>query len=166
MRTDKKPWFKQPYLWLIIFFPAFSVVAGLSLLFYSIQIDDGVVVDDYYKKGNAINLDLTRDRNAQDLGMAGQVTYLPEFQKMEIKLFSSNPIPLNETIKVDIMHTTIGRMDVHKNFTTTSKGNYTITIPAILAKGGWIIQIGNKQWRIHGRIHVPNNYSTSMNSVL
>jgi len=164
--TDKKPWHKQPYLWFIIFFPAFSVVAGLSLLFFSMQIDDGVVVDDYYKKGKAINLDLTRDKNAQDLGMTGQVIYQPETNIMKIELASKNPMPLNETIDIDIMHATLGRMDINQKFVTTPETHYQIRIPTELAKGGWIIQIGNKQWRIHGRIDVPTNYSTTMNPLL
>ena len=87
--TEKKPWYRQPLVWLVIAFPAIAVVGGISLLILSINIDTGVVVDDYYKKGKEINMVLTRDKKAIELGIRGVSVYSSEQQRFSVTLAST-----------------------------------------------------------------------------
>ena len=53
--TPKKPWYREFYVWLVIFFPVLAIVAGFYTLKLAIESDDGLVEDDYYKQGIEIN---------------------------------------------------------------------------------------------------------------
>ena len=50
--------------------PAIAVVAGFVTLGIAIATDDGLVADDYYKQGLAVNQVLRRDARARELHLA------------------------------------------------------------------------------------------------
>lgn len=160
--TDTKPWFKYPLLWLVIFFPASAVVAGLITLAIAIKTDDGVVVDDYYRKGKGINLVLTRDKHAAKLGLNGHADYDPKNRQVIISIRSSLGMLSPENIRLQLLHTTRGKIDVDEELSITQQGNYFLTLPQALAQGGWIVQISTPAWRIHGKIAVPGTYSSPL----
>jgi hypothetical protein len=162
--SDKKPWYKQPLVWLVIFFPATAVVGGISLLIVSINIDDGVVVDDYYKRGKEINLVLTRDRKAQELGIRGVSVYSAENKRFSATLASTKGISFQGMdVRLDLYHATRGGMDISAPLPLTDEtGLYQTVLDRELAQGPWNVQIGNDDWRIHGRIHIPNDYTSPM----
>ncbi|WP_062260197.1 FixH family protein [Endozoicomonas arenosclerae] len=62
-------WYQEPWVWAILGVLAVTFVWGSYRIYYAFQIQDSVVVDDYYKTGKMINEDLTRDNNARDLGI-------------------------------------------------------------------------------------------------
>jgi len=157
--TDTIKWYKLPLVWMVIFFPAFAVVGGLSMLAISIYIDDGVVVDDYYKKGKEINRVLIRDQFAHELALKGGVVYSAENNKIHITLASGVGAELSKKVKIAIMHGTRGNMDVNKEIISTQNGLYQLQLKTPLAKGPWIIQLSTDRWRIHGRLNVPNRLS-------
>ena len=66
-------WYREPLVWMVIAIPASSVVFGIFMLVVSIQSYDGLLVDDYYKRGMEINRVLDRDRAAARHGMSAQV---------------------------------------------------------------------------------------------
>ncbi len=67
------PWYRQFWPWFLIALPATAVVAGISTLVIATYEPDGVVVDDYYKQGLAINQDLDRDHKAAQLALHARV---------------------------------------------------------------------------------------------
>ena len=68
------PWYKEPWAWFIVGIVATSITWGLFQLSVAFRKADSVVVDDYYKNGKAINIDLTRDENAKALDIAALLT--------------------------------------------------------------------------------------------
>ena len=66
---QKEVWFKNPWVWLVIFFPLLAVVAGIATVIITSQNQPEMVVDDYYKKGKAINQELTLYNKAEELGV-------------------------------------------------------------------------------------------------
>jgi hypothetical protein len=71
---DSTPWFRQRWPWLLIAGPAIVVVAGIVTIWLAIRSDDGLVADDYYKQGLAINQVIGRAERAQALGLTAKVT--------------------------------------------------------------------------------------------
>ncbi len=69
-----KPWFREPWPWLLSIMPITAVIAGFLTLWFAITSDDGLVVDDYYKEGKAINQTIERDKLAHTLGINAQLT--------------------------------------------------------------------------------------------
>ena len=62
------PWYKQRWPWLLIAGPAFVIIAGAVTVWLAVVSNDGLVVDDYYKQGLAVNQRLHRDQQASTLG--------------------------------------------------------------------------------------------------
>jgi uncharacterized protein len=68
------PWYREPWPWLLMSGPAIVVVAGIYTIYLAAYTHDGVVVDDYYKQGLAVNKDLSRDTAAKAAGYSAQAT--------------------------------------------------------------------------------------------
>ena len=69
-----KPWFREPWPWLLMSGPAVVVVAGLVTAVLAVRTQDGLVVDDYYKQGLAVNSDISRDLAAKVAGYRADAT--------------------------------------------------------------------------------------------
>lgn len=55
--------------------PAAAIVAGIFTLVLAFRTEDGLVADDYYKQGLAINRELRRDERASELGLTALVSF-------------------------------------------------------------------------------------------
>ena len=53
--AENAPWYRHPWPWLLISGPAIVVVAGVVTAVIAHRSDDGMVVDDYYKRGLLVN---------------------------------------------------------------------------------------------------------------
>lgn len=62
IETDKNPWWRYGYVWLIISGPLVVVIAGFVTLYLAIIIPDPAV-EDYYRKGIEINKTLDAERD-------------------------------------------------------------------------------------------------------
>ena len=73
MDAHAGPWYRDRWPWLLILGPAIVVVAGIATLVIAVRSDDGLVADDYYKRGLAINQVLERVERAASLGLSANV---------------------------------------------------------------------------------------------
>ena len=67
------PWFRQPWPWLLASGPLAVVLAGGFTMALAFGGADGLVSEDYYKQGLAINRDLAREGAAKALALEGTV---------------------------------------------------------------------------------------------
>lgn len=94
-----KPWYQEPWPWLLAIMPATAVIAGSLTLWFAIISDDGLVVDDYYKESKAVNQTRERDRLAQSLGINAQL--LAQGAELRLQLAGSLPTtPGRLTLKI------------------------------------------------------------------
>ncbi len=160
--TPVKPWYRQPMVWLVVGIPGTAVIVGLSLLTLSLNIDLGLVSDDYYKRGKAINVDLSKDKRAHELGFRGMLNYNINEKKLAVTLASTTGVELPQQIKLDIMHATLGEKDIEIDLNSQGSGLYQATLKNSLPVGPWEVRLSSKEWRIHGRIKTPDNLNTSL----
>ena len=73
-REDTLPLYRQFWPWFIISIPAATVVAAIITINIAIKTDDGLVVDDYYKEGLAINEDKARERKAREMQISAELS--------------------------------------------------------------------------------------------
>ena len=73
--TNTKPtaWYKQFWPWFLLVPLIVTVIVGMTMLSFSIQVFDGTVNDNYYKEGLAINQTLEKDHKAAALNLSAEV---------------------------------------------------------------------------------------------
>ncbi len=86
---QKKPWYKQFWPWFVIALPASSVVYSLTAVYIFSQNQVDLVAEDYYKKGKAINVDISRLRVADALKL--HATVAVEENQIAVKFDKGEP---------------------------------------------------------------------------
>ncbi|QDQ25768.1 FixH family protein [Chitinimonas arctica] len=73
MNTSANKWYRQPVIWLFLGLLGTTVVGCIAMIVVAVKSNDGLVADDYYKRGNEIGKDIARDRMAAKLGVTAKV---------------------------------------------------------------------------------------------
>jgi len=71
----QKPWYREPWPWILMSGPAAVIVAGFFTLALAFRTEDGLVADDYYKQGLAINQVLRRSERARELNLKAVASF-------------------------------------------------------------------------------------------
>ena len=71
-------WYRQKWPWLLIAGPALVVLASLATLWIAAATDDGVISDDYYKRGLLINRELARSARAESMHVGALLRVAPD----------------------------------------------------------------------------------------
>jgi hypothetical protein len=150
---EPKPWYVQPWVWLLIAVPATAVIVGMVLLYFAITTNDGLVVDDYYTRGKAINLDLARDRAAQAHGLEARFDIDMARNRVTLVLKSQNYVPPRE-MKLSILHPTQPHHDQQIMLEQVGEVQYAADIGE-LGRGKWYLQLEADDWRLSGRMQMP-----------
>ena len=97
-----KPWYKEPWPWLLMSGPAIVVVAAFVTLWLAASNSSDLVSDDYYKDGKHIDLDIKRDTAAIERGINAQVLISPDGSAVRVYLSGrfENSVP----VKLTLMH--------------------------------------------------------------
>lgn len=158
MRRDDaaRPWYREPWPWILMAGPAAVVVAGFVTLWLAIDSQDGLVADDYYKQGLAVNQVIDRAQRAMVLGMHAEVSLSSE--RIELELASSAGAALPARVYCRLVHPTRKGLDqVLVLAPGASSGRYATAI-APLATGKWQVTLEDeaRTWRLAGELRVPD----------
>lgn len=159
------PWYKQFWPWFLMFFPATAVVAGIATIIIAVKSDDGLVNDNYYKAGLAINQTLDRKQKAQALGLTANVNWDKLTQTISLQL-SGKITTLPARLTMQLAHATRANHDQTVTiFLSPDKKSYTGRINTV-KPGNWIIILEpeEKDWRINGRTSLPKETKWHLNS--
>jgi len=115
------------------------------MLTLSIQSFDGLVVDDYYKRGKEINRVLERDIYAKKNNISANVQLSSE--KLIVAIDTQDLYALSAEIEVRFLHPTQSGRDFSLRVDQQSPGHYSAEI-SHLPVGRWIVQIGTPLWRL------------------
>lgn len=143
----KTPWHHEPYVWLIISLPLTAVLAGIITMFLAIKSDDGLVVDDYYKKGLEVNRVLERDRAALRNQLSAQLILDPANPELSVVLDSNPGFNYPDKINISFLHPTRKGMDQYLILKRSGEKTYTGTMPR-LSTGKWYVLIESESWRL------------------
>ena len=138
-----KPWYREPWPWILMSGPAAVLVAGAATMWIAFASADGLVADDYYKRGLAINQDLKRDQRAAQRGIAADVTF--DSGMLRVKLSGTSP----EAIFGQLAHATRAGFDQRLRLARVAHGVYEAQMPALPA-GRWrlILEDPRREWRL------------------
>lgn len=146
--ATSNPWYRQPWPWLLMAGPAIVVVAGFITLALAIQSSDGLVADDYYKQGKAINMTLTRDARAQELGYQARLTLMVNGR---VTLNFSAAVPSAGKLRLNLHHPTRAGFDREMLLARAVDGSYSAVMPPIDAsRWSMTLEDENRTWRLTG----------------
>jgi uncharacterized protein len=72
---DGRPWYREPWPWILMSGPVIVIVAGVITAWLAVVSNDGLVADDYYKQGLAVNQQLARDHRASELEVQAELLW-------------------------------------------------------------------------------------------
>jgi hypothetical protein len=148
--TDSLPWYRVPTAWLVFSLPLVSVIVGFVMLGFAIASYDGLVVDDYYRRGKEINLDLARDRLAAAQKMSASLQW--GAREVSVDLRSTSALPAQ--LELQLLYATREGHDARLPLMRTDGNRYRATL-AELPPGRYYVQIAAEGWRLLGSITVP-----------
>jgi hypothetical protein len=136
-------WYREPWPWLLMAGPAAVLVAGAATIWIAFASADGLVAEDYYKQGLAINRVLAREEAARARGIAGEVRLQPG--KLSVTLEGAAP----EALFAHLAHGTRAGHDQRLRLARAQSGSYEAAIESLPA-GRWRIAIEDPrgEWRI------------------
>ena len=137
------PWYKEPWPWILMAGPAAVVVAGIATTWIAFAGADGLVADDYYKRGLAVNAMLAREQAAERLGIAADLERSGGTLRVSLRGISP------EFIFIKLVHPTRANLDLRLRLERKAAHIYEVPLPA-LAAGRWrvIIEDPRGEWRI------------------
>jgi len=134
--------------------PGLVVVASFITLWLAIVSADGLVTEDYYKKGLAINRTLARSDKARLLGIEAGLRLT--LSSVSLRLSAKEPgfVPPAK-VRVTISHPTRAGLDQSQAL-TLQDGIYRgpFRLPAA---GHWLVQVEDDAgtWRVLGNVVLP-----------
>lgn len=158
-------WYKNPIVWMVIFFPSVAIVAGFITLFIAIDSDDGLVDSNYYKQGLGINKVIKNDANAIALNISGLISINATTGDIQVKFSNQTQASLGSTINFKLAHRTSPGFDQETKLTQVDDTLlYTGKINALPNSGGrWRWEIKHDDWRISERF-LSNNDEVILHS--
>ena len=152
--VPKKAWYKEPYVWLIIFFPAVAVVGGMITIYIAVSTSDGLVVDDYYKQGLEINQTLEREKAAKQHGLKANVYFDEENKSIRLSFTKETIYHLPTQVTLNLTHRTRSGFDKEIVLPKISENEYYAPLPSV-EEGNWNIDLSADDWRLVGTAHLP-----------
>jgi len=149
-----RPWYREPWPWILMIGPFIVVVAGIYTAWLAVSTNDGLVTDDYYKKGLAANQTIARSEQAAKLGVVAGVRIVDDKLSVRLQAQAANfekPVALLVTIShptragLDQSRMLVAREDVYA-------GEFHLP-----ASGHWLVMVEDerKTWRLMGNVVLP-----------
>lgn len=137
------PWYRQRWPWILMSGPAIVLVAGVITTWIAFDSADGLVADDYYRKGLAINKVIAREEKARSLGLTADID--SRGGRLRVRLAGDAP----EAIFAHLVHATRSGFDARLRLARGADGSYEAALPA-LPPGRWRLALEDPRgsWRI------------------
>lgn len=155
--AENNIWYRQFYVWLIIFLPLCAVSASFATLYIAAKNAPELAVDDYASIQSFSEEQVNRDRRAGELSLSA-ILRVAELQDkagdfpVEIKLQANDDYVWPDTLFLRVVHSTKGALDSSAEF-TGMLGRYTGSIA--LPNGAYDIHLENtdRTWRLSTRVN-------------
>ena len=137
------PWYREPWPWILMSGPAAVIVAGGVTIWIAFASADGLVADDYYKRGLGVNAVLRREQAAERLGITAQ--FERDAGRVRVRLRGDAP----GAVFLKFTHTTRAAHDLRLRLERSGEGVYEAALPPLPA-GRWrlILEDPRGEWRL------------------
>jgi len=149
LRSNNQPWYKERWPWILMAGPAVVIVAGVITLWLAVVSNDGLVTDDYYKQGLAVNQQLHREHQAGSLGLHADV--MRAGANIRLLIAADGDAKLPSALFLKLAHPTRAGQDQSVRMSSEGQGFYSGKLAAEVT-GRWLVSIEDPagQWRLQG----------------
>lgn len=153
MKTDKKPWYKQFWPWLLIAIPGSSVITGTIMLTVAFNGKDTLVRDEWYKDGMAINQRMEKRNKAKDAGISAVASFDKEENIVTLRL-NNVPSQQDQELALELIHPTLEQRDIKAPLFRTPDNRYFAKLP-VTPSGFYYTLLSSQQggWEIESQVH-------------
>ena len=148
MIQSQIPWYREPWPWLLMAGPALVVMAGFATAWLALINEDGIVADDYYKQGLAINTMLRREAHAAELKLRARIWFGDD--RVRIHLIGAAPVDLG----LQLVHPTRAGLDRAARLKSSGAGWYEGAIDTRGARWKVVVEDTGRTWRLGGEWNV------------
>lgn len=143
--TIARPWYREPWPWILMSGPAAVVVAGIATIWIAASGADGLVAEDYYRQGLGVNRVLALETAAAARGIGATVD--PAGGELRVTLRGGHGAPA--ALFVDFAHATRAGHDVRVRLAPLGADVYAGGLPEAVP-GRWRVSIEDPQrsWRL------------------
>lgn len=154
--TPPRPWYREPWPWILISLPATAVVAGIATVWIAATSADGLVVGDYYKAGLAINQTLAREEAAREQALTASIAQADGALSLQL---GGRLQAYPQQLALTLAHPTRPGMDQAVALHHAGGGRYRAALPTMptMPAGKWHAQLTDPAaaWRLAGVLHTP-----------
>ncbi len=149
MDRASKQWYREPWPWLLMAAPLAAVVMGVVMMVLATRSNDGLVADDYYKQGLAINQILDRERRAAALHVSGVLEFSADRRQVRLRLEQDGDLP--PALSLTFVHPTRAGLDQSVTLIRSAPGLFSGELRAPVA-GRWLLALedDDRHWRVSG----------------
>ncbi len=150
----KKPWHSYPLVWMMIFIPFSAVIMGVVMISLAINTDDGLVADDYYKRGLAINDVIVLDQKAAELAVEAVIEFDNTSKAIKLQFDKGLLEKYQDTLQLHFQHATRANSDVSIILNHGIDNQYIGNLNRSIPDGIWYFELKDSDWKLNARSHV------------
>lgn len=154
-----KPWYYEPWPWLLMVGPFIVVIAGIYTAWLAISTNDGLVTDDYYKKGLVVNQTIASSAQAQRLGLTVGVRTLDGGFVARLAA-EDKSFAMPQALTLTLSHPTRAGLD--QSLVLAREGDLYAGRLRLPTSGHWLVLVEDetKSWRLMGNVVLPTSGET------
>jgi uncharacterized protein len=153
--VQRKPWYREPWPWILMAGPAIVIVAGLVTAWIAYTYGDPLVSEDYYRKGLAAPQTLASSERAHALGLEARVRLSADDTVSVVLDAEHGDFNAPAEIRLTLSHPTRAGLD--QTQVLIREGGTYLGRLHLPASGHWLLLIENEAqgWRMLGKVILP-----------
>jgi len=160
-----RPWYREPWPWILAAGPFIVVVAACYSAWLAVKSNDGLVTEDYYRKGLSANQTIERSEQAIRMGLVAAVRISGDNLSVRLEARDKGFV-MPPTLAVTISHPTRAGLDQSR--VLVRNGDLYSGEVRLPAAGHWLVLLEDERntWRLMGNVILPANGETLIGSPL
>ena len=161
--ADAGPWYRERWPWILAAGPFIVVIAAFYTAWLAVKTNDGLVTDDYYRKGLSANQTIARSEQATKMGLVAGVRISSDHLSVRMQASDRNFV-MPPTLALTISHPTRAGLDQSR--VLVRNGDLYSGEVRLPAAGHWLVTLEDerKTWRLLGNVILPANGETLIGS--
>jgi hypothetical protein len=157
--VDAGPWYRERWPWILAAGPFIVVIAAFYTAWLAVKSNDGLVTDDYYRKGLAVNQTIASSEQAIKMGLVAGIRIAGDSLSVRMQA-SDKDFVMPPTLVVTISHPTRAGLDQFRIL--ARKDDLYSGEVHLPAAGHWLVMLEDerKTWRLLGNVVLPANGET------